>query len=296
LPNELDQFEVELATLEQKLNSGRRVSPREIADIRAKAGRIVAQAGHLKKAEEFVEKNDALDDIAIDHKGSIYAITDKGVEKILFSKYDPEKHQALTYSELIEYRRQSPQLINNADVIASISRGIGIEKINSYIQDILDKVGQSETKQEAIESLGSIYGSAVKNMSVMEFAAIKDLYAIKDKVGMDMLLKTTKVSKDSNLQHAWQYIMSVLPKNMRSQLEATYMVNTGGSYSDAKKHVGEVIETAALMTRESKQEYGIDYQQDINTAGGTKSGSKAGGSSKSYYDSPLETFFNGNMN
>lgn len=296
LPNELDQFEIELATLEQKLSSGRRISPREIADIRAKAGRIVAQAGHLKKAEEFVEKNDALDDIAIDHKGSIYAITDKGVEKVLFSKYDPEKHQALTYSELIEYRRQSPQLINNADVIASISRGIGVEKINGYIQDILDKVGQSETKQEAIESLGSIYGSAVKNMSVMEFAAIKDLYAIKDKVGMDMLLKTTKVSKDSNLQHAWQYIMSVLPKNMRSQLEATYMVNTGGSYADAKKYVGEVIETAALMTRESKQEYGIDYQQDINTAGGTKSGSKAGGSSKSYYDSPLETFFNGNMN
>jgi len=147
LPNELDQFEIELATLEQKLSSGRRVSPREIADIRAKAGRIVAQAGHLKKAEEFVEKNNALDDIAIDHKGSIYAITDKGVEKILFSKYDPEKHQALTYSELIEYRRQSPQLINNADVIASISRGIGVEKINSYIQDILDKVGQSETKQ-----------------------------------------------------------------------------------------------------------------------------------------------------
>ena len=296
LPNELDQFEVELATLEQKLNSGRRVSPREIADIRAKAGRIVAQAGHLKKAEEFVEKNDALDDIAIDHKGSIYAITDKGVEKILFSKYDPEKHQALTYSELIEYRRQSPQLVNNADVITSISRGIGVEKINSYIQDILDKVGQSETKQEAIESLGSIYGSAVKNMSAMEFTAIKDLYAIKDKVGMDMLLKTTKVSKDSNLQHAWQYIMSVLPKNMRSQLEATYMVNTGGSYADAKRYVGEVIETAALMTRESKQEYGIDYQQDINTASGTKSGSKAGGPSKSYYDSPLETFFNGNMN
>lgn len=296
LPNELDQFEIELATLEQKLSSGRRVSPREIADIRAKAGRIVAQAGHLKKAEEFVEKNDALDDIAIDHKGSIYAITDKGIEKVLFSKYDPEKHQALTYSELIEYRRQSPQLINNADVIASISRGIGVEKINGYIQDILDKIGQSETKQEAVESLGSIYGSAVKNMSVMEFAAIKDLYAIKDKVGMDMLLKTTKVSKNSNLQHAWQYIMSVLPKNMRSQLEATYMVNTGGSYADAKKYVGEVIETAALMTRESKQEYGIDYQQDINTASGTKSGTKAGGSSKSYYDSPLETFFNGNLN
>jgi hypothetical protein len=29
---------------------------------------------------------------------------------------------------------------------------------------------------------------------------------------------------------------------------------------------------------------------------GTKAGTKTDGPSKSYYDSPLETFFNGNMN
>jgi hypothetical protein len=51
LPNELDKFEMELAVLENKLNSGKRVSPKEIADIRAKAGRLIAQAGHLKNAE-----------------------------------------------------------------------------------------------------------------------------------------------------------------------------------------------------------------------------------------------------
>jgi hypothetical protein len=165
LPNELDKFEMELAVLENKLNSGKRVSPKEIADIRAKAGRLIAQAGHLKNAEQNAEKNGFLDDIAIDYKGSgyIYAITDKGIDKISFRDYDPEKHQALTYSELIEYRRQSPQLINNAEVISSINKGVGLEKINTFITDILKIVNDSSSKQEAYTSLQSIYGKAAVN-------------------------------------------------------------------------------------------------------------------------------------
>jgi hypothetical protein len=42
LPNELDQFEMELADLEYRINAGEKPSPREIAQIRAKAGRLVA--------------------------------------------------------------------------------------------------------------------------------------------------------------------------------------------------------------------------------------------------------------
>ena len=73
------------------MNSGRRVSPREIADIRAKAGRLIAQAGHLKNAEQNAEKNGFLDDVAIDYRGVgyIYAITKKGLDKVSFQQYNP---------------------------------------------------------------------------------------------------------------------------------------------------------------------------------------------------------------
>lgn len=300
LPNELDKFEMELAVLENKLNSGRRVSPREIADIRAKAGRLIAQAGHLKNAEQNAEKNGFLDDVAIDYKGSgyIYAITDKGIDKISFRDYNPEKHQALTYSELIEYRRQSPQLINNAEVIASINKGVGLEKINTFITDILKIVNDSSSKQEAYTSLQSMYGqAAVNQLSTQDYLAIKDIATMVEKVGLDTIFKTTNISNDANLQHAFKYIVSILPKNMRAQLEANYIVN-GGSYKDAKTYVGNVIGFATQIRQ--KNEYEIDYPKEFNTAmgtrAGTKSDTKADGPSKSYYDSPLETFFNGNMN
>jgi hypothetical protein len=136
------------------------VSPREIADIRAKAGRLIAQAGHLKNAEQNAEKNGFLDDVAIDYRGVgyIYAMTEKGIDKVSFQQYNPDKHQALTYSELIEYRRQSPQLINDAEVIASINKGVGLEKINTFITDILKVVNDASSKQEAYTSLKAMYG------------------------------------------------------------------------------------------------------------------------------------------
>jgi hypothetical protein len=65
-----------------------------------------------------------------------------------------------------------------------------------------------------------------------------------EKVGLDTIFKTTNISNDANLQHAFKYIASILPKNMRAQLEATYIVN-GGSYKDAKTYVGHVIGFAA---------------------------------------------------
>lgn len=296
LPNELDRFEIELAALEQKLNSGRRVSPREIADIRAKAGRLIAQAGHLKNAEQNAEKNGFLDDVAIDYRGVgyIYAITEKGIDKVSFRQYNPEKHQALTYSELIEYRRQSPQLINDAEVIASINKGVGLEKINTFITDILKIVNDSSSKQEAYTSLQAMYGKdAVGQLSTQDYAAIKDIAQMVEHVGLDTIFKTTNISNNANLQHAFKYIASILPKNMQAQLEASYIVN-GGSYKDAKTYIGDVISLATQIR--AKDEYEIDYPKEFNTAMGTKAGAKAGGSSKSYYDSPLETFFNGNMN
>lgn len=297
LPNELDQFEVELATLEQKLNSGRRVSPREIANIRAKAGRIIAQAGHLKRAEQSAEKNGYLDDIAVDAKGIgyIYALTDKGIEKVSFTRYNPEKHQALTYGDLVEYRRQSPQLINDADIISAINKGTGVEQANDYIMKILDAVKSTGSKQEAYESLSTIIGREnARRMSTMDHAAIRDIALMADNIGLDTLFKTTRISNDENLQHALSYLVSTLPKSMQAQLQAHYMVNMGGTYKDSKTHIGELLYSSVLMKRDSGFE--MDYQQDLNTVAGTTSGKKAGGSSKSFYENPLESLFSEKLN
>jgi hypothetical protein len=178
------------------------VSPREIADIRAKAGRLIAQAGHLKNAEQNAEKNGFLDDVAIDYRGVgyIYAITEKGIDKVSFQQYNPEKHQALTYSELIEYRRQSPQLINDAEIIASINKGVGLEKVNTFITDILKIINESGSKQEAYTSLKSVYDrAAINQLSQQEYLALKDIATMVENVGLDTIFKTTNISNNANL-------------------------------------------------------------------------------------------------
>jgi hypothetical protein len=189
--------------LEYKLDHNYHVDPLEIAQIRAKAGRLIAQAGHLKKAEEHAFAKNALDDIAVDHRGFIYALTKKGVERVAFSKFNPDKHQALTYSELVELRRQSPQLINDYQSISVISRATSIEETNKFIYEILDKVKESETKTEAVTTLRAIDarvgGNRVKAMSDADFMALKDIAYMADKVGLDTVFKTSQLSQNSNL-------------------------------------------------------------------------------------------------
>ena len=98
------------------------------------ANRIIKQSDYLDKAIDFADKNESLNDVAVDSNGYIYAVGDSGkVEKIRFDKFNINKYQALTYGELAEYRRNSPDLINNSDIIKSIGNSIGIEKINKFI-------------------------------------------------------------------------------------------------------------------------------------------------------------------
>ena len=95
------------------------------------ANRIIKQSDYLDKAIDFADKNESLNDIAVDPRGYIYAIDESGkVEKVRFNQFNTNKHQAWTYGELAEYRRNSPDLINNSDIITSIGNSVGIEKIN----------------------------------------------------------------------------------------------------------------------------------------------------------------------
>jgi hypothetical protein len=134
-----------------------------------------------------------------------------------------------------------------------ISRATSIEETNKFIYDILDKIKESETKIEAVTTLRAVDarvgGNKVKAMSDADFMALKDIAYMADKVGLDTVFKTSQLSQNSNLQHAYNYILEMLPKNMRAQLEATYLVN-GGKYKDLKNHVGELIKTATMTVNE----------------------------------------------
>lgn len=291
LPNEVQQFELKLASLQRKIDSGVRVSSTELALLRSEANRIIKQSQYLDKSIEYAQKNESLGDIAIDQNGYIFALDAEGkVKKVEFKKYDTNNFQALTYGELAELRRNSPELVNNYDIIQTIGSSIGVQKINDFIQNILSKVGESQNKQEAYETLGALLGKAnVKQMSQQEYNAIVGLSQVYDKMGADAVFKTVTSQKGSNTNMALQYIMSILPKNMRAQLQGQFIAQ-GGSYKESTAYPSYVIQSAVQMASNYSSSYGIDYQSTINS---DKAESTKG---KSFYSTPFEQFADGNLN
>jgi hypothetical protein len=75
-----------------------------------------------------------------------------------------------------------------------------LEKVNTFITDILKIINESGSKQEAYESLSTIIGKEnARRMSTMDHAAIRDIALMADNIGLDTLFKTTRISNDENL-------------------------------------------------------------------------------------------------
>lgn len=271
LTNEFNQFASALSEMEKQLDMTGKIDRDELAVIRSMANRILQNKDYLDKAIESATSHEALDDVAIDQNGFIYAMNDKGhVEKIAFNKYNFKKHRALSVSELIEFRRNNPGAVDDSSMIADIGNSIGLEKINTFVQDILSKVGSSENKTEAYQNLSQLLTTGSKKMTQEDYDALKALAAASDQIGLDAIFKTSELNKNKNVAIACNYIMQILPKNMQQQLKASFIAK-GESPKDAGRFAAQLISTAALADNDSVHHFSLDYNSDVNVAAGTKS-------------------------
>mgnify|MGYP006874628751 CR=1 FL=1 len=90
---------------------------------------------------------------------------------------------------------------------------------------------------------------------------------------MDAIFKEKNLLKQKNVQEAFEYINSILPRNMRLQMQARFVAN-GFSLEDSANGVSEIIGQAIMSGNDVKSQYSIDYDSTINKAGGTSSGTK----------------------
>lgn len=288
LPNEVEMFNNIVSNLQQKISFGQRPSSQEIANIRSLANRIVYNYNALENARKEIEKNGAYNDIAIDKNGYIYSLSQNGkVEKVHLSKYNPEQYQALTYGDLVNYRANDPNLVNDFETITSINSGTGLEKINNFISSILEKVGEAETKQEAYETLKSLT-STERPLTQEVYSALKAVAGASEQIGLEGIFKTKQMASNKNVEMALDYILKILPRNMRYQLQAEY-VTQGGSYKDSNKYGVSVIQNAILMNNKSKYEFSIDYESSINS-------DKSGGSKHNFSQNAVEKWIDGDLN
>lgn len=295
MPNDVRKFTAMLANFEQQVSMGLPVNKRALYDLQAYANQIIKQSEYMDKAEKQASENGAWDEVAINNRGNIYALDEKGkLQTVAVSKYNPEKYQALSIGELIQMRKEDDQLVDRQDIITTIGNSIGTEKINDYIQNIIKTVGQNETTSEAYKDLAGIIGGMAKRPTMSELQTLQGLSSQIDKLGMDAIFKVSEGQSSKNIQDAFKYIIGMLPKNMRMQLQGKYVAELGGKYEDSGDYAQQLVMTALGAANDTKYTSKIDYEGAMNTAAGTSSGKAPGQQNRNLTN--LEVLVQGTLN
>lgn len=288
IPVDVDRFFDRLADLDKQVSMGVGVNKRALYSLQAEANRIIKQSEYLKNAEDRALKNEAMADLAVDDKGYMYVLSDKGVQKKHISDFKYGEERALTVSDLIDYRKNVPNFAGDTDLIQTIGTSIGTTKIQDYISGILKTIGDSTSASDAYVNLGQLLGRDTKKMTTQEYQALYQMAQMADKIGMDAIFKESKESKNSNMQAALEYLQRVLPKNMQYQLKAQHVANGGDIKDD---NIGELITYAGLTYNKSSEKYGLNYEKGMNDAAG-----RVTDDTKTQPQTTMEMFFNRNLN
>lgn len=151
------------------------------------------------------------------------------------------EYQALTNSNLLWYRSQHPEYVNNNKVLQIVENGIGLETVHKMIKDRFRDLGKTETGSETF-----IPKDAAKGQQILEQMlqlGPEGYY----KISTD-LTQTDQRQVDATLA----YIYSTLPANARTRL----MLETkDGTKESAQSIIGAMI----FGTLDSKTKYSAQY-------------------------------------
>lgn len=276
IPVDVDNLMETVADLEYKQSMGIPVSSKTVRRVEAQINRVVQQSKYLQDAESRAEKNDAFGEIAVGNRGELFTVGKSGeIQKISIGDYDIEKHgPALTVNELIEQRKFNPTQAYDPTLTTVIGNNVGMSKISDYIQKIVASVGSSESSTEAYTDLASIVGrEAAKRPTEEQLQTLQQLYQLSQTVGMDAIFKEKNLMKSKNIQEAFGFINSILPRNMRLQMQARF-VASGFSLEDSAKGISDIIGQALISGNDVQTSYNIEYSASANKENQAKSQSR----------------------
>ena len=276
IPVDVDNLLKAVGDLEYKQSMGVPVSSRTVRKLEAQINRVIQQSNYLEQAEERAMKNEAFGEVAVGDRGELFTFSENGdIQKIAAGSYNAEKHgPALTVNELIEQRKFNPTQAYDTAITTAIGNNIGMSKISEYIQKIVASVGSSETSSEAYTDLAGIVGrEAAKKPTQEQLQTLQQLYQLSQTVGMDTIFKEKNLLKQKNIQEAFGYINSILPRNMRLQMQARFIA-AGYTPEQSANNVSEIIGQALMSGNDTKTSYDIEYSTSVNKENQAKSQSR----------------------
>jgi hypothetical protein len=169
------------------------------------------------------------------------------------SKFDPSKQTALTNEQMLGLRERSSQFAMNSGLLNNMSKAIGMESIQKYLLELVEKLGTTNVQG---------YGSKEQTQIIN---GIKELM----EVGPDGYYKITNKQQAGDINAALKYLHGQLTSSMKQTLEATIAAEGGDPYKDKYKFIG------SILTQNIDVEQKVDFDQSATKSAGLDSESKA---------------------
>jgi hypothetical protein len=127
------------------------------------------------EAYEIVSKNGGINELAVNEKGQLICVNEKGDFKYIRPEQlsQTEGYQPVTNSELLRLRAYSPELAGDNRILGVVANGIGIEGVTKYSQEFINKLGTSEQSKQGYISTqqGQIISGLETLVSAVQAAA-----------------------------------------------------------------------------------------------------------------------------
>ncbi len=171
------------------------------------------------KAYERLRSNNALNELAVDSRGSFIGMNPEGD----FARFTAQQiasgdigtYQMLTNSELLDIRANTSLAPFDANVIMEAANGISMDQINDHISKVIQGLGSDKQQTQ-------IFGDQSKDV----LAGLKQLQAAAQEVGQDLSISQLyeasifNENQANQAQLALSYLYETLPTNMKALLFA----------------------------------------------------------------------------
>lgn len=228
--------------------------------------RIKAENERFKNAMTQADKNGGLGEIAVTDGGHVITVDAEGkLQKKSLNDVDLNSEQILTNSELANYRANSINAAFNTDLTSIIGNAVGIPKITEYIQSVVNKLGTTSMSREGY--VGQQSGRILKGMEYL--ATLQPSREDLSGMSVDGLYKMSSMDKSQQAQanQALGYLLTSLPKNMRTVLQAKAAMYLGDNSAEGVKKLLMSLTQSALSGEHTLK---LDLQEKMDASGKAK--------------------------
>ena len=223
-------------------------------------------------AFNIVSNNGGINELAINEKGFLICVNDKGDFKYLKPEQlaQASDYQPVTNSELLRLRAYNPELAGDNRILGVVANGIGIDSVIKYIKDSISNLGTTDTSQQGY--ISTQQGQLITGMQTLINAiqtasqnGIKFNGTTQDLYQYKIINKTQKEQADAALK----YIYTTLPENAKTLLK---MRTDSGTAQDAQKLIATIISSQIDYTNQYDIELkaGKTAQKASKDTSGTK--------------------------